>query len=343
MQSPLLARTGAVPAQGIDAGVAAHYGDPYAEQRALARASGLVDRSHREVVRITGPDRLSWLHSLTTQDLEHLEPGAAAQALVLSPQGHVEHHLTLADDGTALWAHVEPGTAGPLLAFLDSMRFLLRVEPADVTGDFAVLTRMGPERPGTLPDGTAAAMPDEFGTDLVVPRERLADIVAASERGGATVAGLAAYEALRIAAHRPRLGLDTDHKTLPHEVGWIGTAVHLSKGCYRGQETVARVHNLGHPPRRLILLHLDGSEDRLPVHGDPVTRDDTQVGFVGSAARHFELGPVGLGLIKRMVPVDAALRAGGVPAAQEIVVPPDAGANVTIALKRRGALARPGN
>jgi folate-binding protein YgfZ len=343
MQSPLLARTGAVPAEGMDAGVAAHYGDPYAEQRALARAAGLVDRSHREVIRIAGQDRLSWLHSLTTQDLQHLEPGTAAQALVLSPQGHIEHHLTLADDGTAVWAHVEPGTAAPLLAFLQSMRFLLRVEPADVTGDFAVLTSMGPARGGAPPDGTVVAMPDAFGTDLLVPRDRLADIVAAGERAGAAVAGMAAYEALRIAAHRPRFGLDTDHRTLPHEVGWIEAAVHLDKGCYRGQETVARVHNLGHPPRRLILLHLDGSEDRLPVHGDPVTRDGTTVGFVGSAARHYELGPVGLGLIKRTVPVDAALRAGGVPAAQEVVVPPDAGANVTITLKRRGALARPAN
>ena len=343
MQSPLLTRTGAVPAQGIDAGVAAHYGDLHAEQRALARAAGLVDRSHREIVRITGADRLSWLHSLTTQDLEHLEPGQSAEALILSPQGHIEHHLTLADDGTAVWAHVEPGTAGPLLDFLGSMRFLLRVDPADVTADFALLTLMGPDRPAAAPDGTVVAMPDPFGMDVVVPRDRLAEIVAAAEQDGAAVAGLAAYEALRIAAHRPRFGLDTDHKTLPHEVGWIETAVHLNKGCYRGQETVARVHNLGHPPRRLIMLQLDGSVDRLPVHGDPVTRDDTTVGFVGSAARHFELGPVGLALIKRMVPVDAALRAGGVPAAQEVVVPPDAGANVTIALKRRGALARPGN
>ena len=343
MQSPLLARTGAVPAQGIDAGVAAHYGDPYAEQRALARAVGLVDRSNREIVRIAGEDRLSWLHSLTTQDLQHLEPGTAAQALVLSPQGHIEHHLTLADDGTAIWAHVEPGTAGALLAFLNSMRFLLRVDLADVTSDFAVLTLMGPDRPAATPDGAVAAMPDAFAMDVVVPRDRLSQIVAAAEGGGAAVAGLAAYEALRIAAHRPRFGLDTDHRTLPHEVGWIDTAVHLTKGCYRGQETVARVHNLGHPPRRLILLHLDGSEDRLPVHGDPVTRDGTTVGFVGSAARHFELGPIGLGLIKRMVPVDAALRAGGVPAAQEIVVPPDAGGNVNITLKRRSALARPGS
>ena len=343
MESPLLARTGAVPAQGIDAGVAAHYGDPYAEQRALTRAAGLVDRSHREIVRIAGEDRLSWLHSLTTQDLQHLEPGTGAQALVLSPQGHIEHHLTLADDGTAVWAHVEPGTAGALLAFLQSMRFLLKVDLDDVSSDFAVLTLMGPQRPADPPDGTVVAMPDAFGMDVVVPRDRLSQIAATVADGGAAVAGLSAYEALRIAAHRPRFGLDTDHKTLPHEVGWIETAVHLTKGCYRGQETVARVHNLGHPPRRLIMLHLDGSEDRLPVHGDPVTRDDTTVGFVGSAARHFELGPIGLGLIKRTVPVDAALRAGDVPAAQEVVVPPDAGANVTITLKRRSALAHPGS
>jgi len=343
MDSPLLARPGAVPAHGIDSGVAAHYGDPYAEQRTLTRAAAQVDRSHRDIVRVTGPDRLSWLHSLTTQDLEHLQPGTSAQALVLSPQGHIEHHLTLADDGTALWAHVEPGTAGSLLAFLQSMQFLLRVEPAEVTGDFAVLTLMGPARPAAAPEAAVISMADSFGMDIVVPRDRLPEISSALEHDGAAVAGLDAYEALRIAAHRPRLGLDTDHRTLPHEVGWIETAVHLTKGCYRGQETVARVHNLGHPPRRLVFLHLDGSEDRLPGHGDPVTRDDTPVGFTGSVARHFELGPIGLALIKRTVPVDAPLRAGGVPAAQEVIVPPDAGANVTITLKRRSMLARPGD
>jgi tRNA-modifying protein YgfZ len=383
MDSPLLASAGAVPAEGTDAGVAAHYGDPYAEQRALVRAAGQVDRSNRGILRITGEDRLSWLHSLTTQDLEHLAPGVTTEALVLSPQGHIEHHLTLTDDGTALWAHVEPGTAGSLLAFLQSMRFLLRVDPADVTGDFAVLTLMGPATPTELPDGTAVRMELPYGTDLIVARDRLGDISAdlaqsrgegeeqsgggrrtgaGAERGGGEsrargreeqsrgergeqsgvrLAGLAAYEALRIAAHRPRLGLDTDHRTLPHEVGWIETAVHLNKGCYRGQETVARVHNLGHPPRRLVFLHLDGSEDRLPAHGDPVTSGDSQVGFTGSVGRHFELGPIALGLIKRTVPVDAPLRAGGLPAAQEVVVPPDAGANVAITLKRRGSLVAP--
>jgi folate-binding protein YgfZ len=340
MKSPLLDVPGAVPADGPDTGVAAHYGDPYAEQRALAGSSGLVDRSHRGVIRITGPDRLSWLHSITTQSLEKLAAGHTAEALILSPNGHVEHQLTLTDDGTAVWAHVEPGTAGPLLEFLESMRFMLRVEPADVSADYGVLTLMGPGRPDP-PGAAAATLSAPFQMDLVVAREELAGLAAGLRSGGAELAGMWAYEALRIAARRPRLGLDTDHKTIPHEVGWIETAVHLSKGCYRGQETVARVHNLGHPPRRLVFLHLDGSADALPAHGDPVELAGAGVGFVGSAARHYELGPIALALIKRTVPVDAVLSAAGIAAAQEVIVPPDAGANVKITLRRpRGDLQR---
>jgi folate-binding protein YgfZ len=343
--SPLLAAPGAVPADGPDAGVAAHYGDPFAEQRALTGALGLVDRSHRGVIRITGQDRLSWLHSLTTQDLEHLAPGSTAEALILSPNGHVEHHLTLTDDGTQVWAHVEPGTAPALLEFLESMRFMLRVEPSDVSPDYAVLTVMGPGSAGgdTASWVTATGQPSTvaFGRDVLVPRERLAEAAAELHQRGAVLAGVWAYEALRIAARRPRFGVDTDHRTIPHEVGWIDTAVHLDKGCYRGQETVARVHNLGHPPRRLVFLHLDGSEDRLPAHGDPVSLEGADVGFVGSAARHYELGPIALALVKRTTPVDATLLAAGLPAAQEVIVPPDVGANVTVTLRRpRGDLTR---
>jgi tRNA-modifying protein YgfZ len=346
MDSPLLNAPGAVPADAPDAGVAAHYGNPYAEQRALAAGTGMVDRSHRGVVRITGPDRLSWLHSLSTQQLEQLEPGQSAETLILSPQGHIEHHLTLTDDGEALWMHVEPGTAGALLAFLESMRFMLRVEPADVTADYAVLTVTG-GLPGAgaaaqdaLPPGTAAAVHGGLGTDLLVARGDLQAAATKFADGGLSLAGMQAYEALRIAARRPRFGLDTDHRTIPHEVGWIESAVHLNKGCYRGQETVARVHNLGHPPRRLVFLHLDGSENRLPRHGDPVALEEATVGFVGSAARHYELGPIGLALIKRTTPVDATLLADGLPAAQEVIVPPDAGANVKVTLKRRPGLVR---
>src|SRR5438067_448364 len=342
--SPLLAWPDAVQAGWPDEGVAAHYGDPLREQRATEESAGVVDRSNRGVVWITGPDRLSWLHSLTTQALDRLAPGASAQALVLSPNGHIEHHLTLTDDGTATWLHVEPGTATALVEFLESMRFMLRVEVADVSGDHAVLTVLGPAARDIAAglDGVRASVNQgPFGTnDLIVARDRLAATAADLVRRGAAPAGMWAFEALRIAAHVPRFGLDTDHRTIPHEAGWIEAAVHLNKGCYRGQETVARVHNLGHPPRRLVFLNLDGSEDRLPGHGDPVELDgpesaSTVVGFTGSAARHYELGPIGLALVKRTVPVDATLLAGGVPAAQEVIVPPDTGGNVKVTLRRR--------
>jgi tRNA-modifying protein YgfZ len=320
MDSPLLSTPGAVPADPPDAQVAAHYGEPSAEQRALATDAAVVDRSNRGVVRIAGDDRLKFLHSLTSQHLESLAPGSPAQALLLSPNGHVEHHLDLIDDGEAVWAHVEPGMAGSLAEFLDRMRFLMRVEVTDETESYAVVTLAG----AAPPEGALVT------TDgLIVRREELV------RDWHARLAGLWAHEALRIAAHRPRLGLDTDHRTIPHEAGWIDTAVHLDKGCYRGQETVARVQNLGRPPRRLVFLHLDGSVDHLPKHGDPIELGGRTVGFVGSAARHYELGPIGLGMIKRNVPVDETLLAGGVAASQEVIVSPDTGSNVKIDLRRR--------
>jgi tRNA-modifying protein YgfZ len=337
--SPLLQRPGAVPAGWPDEGVAAHYGDPFREQRSLDTATGFVDRSNRGVLTITGQDRLSWLHSLTSQHLEKLVPGGMAQALILDPNGHVEHHLSLTDDGTATWIHLEPGTVTALAAFLDSMRFMLRVEVKDVTSDYAVLSAFGAGSDELLAglDGVLVRETTESYAvnNFIVRRDQLPGTVSELERRGAAAAGMWAFEALRIAARVPRLGVDTDHRTIPHEVGWIETAVHLNKGCYRGQETVARVHNLGHPPRRLVFLDLDGSVDRLPAHGDPVELDGAQAGFTGSAARHYELGPIGLALVKRTVPVEATLLAGGVAAAQEVIVPPDAGANVQITLRRR--------
>jgi folate-binding protein YgfZ len=317
MDSPFLSTPGAVPADSPDAQVAAHYGEPSAEQRALATGAAVVDRSNRGVVRVAGADRLRFLHS---QHLESLAPHSPVEALLLSPNGHVEHHLALVDDGEAVWAHVEPGMAPGLAEFLDRMRFLMRVEVTDETESYAVVTLAG----GTPPEGALVT------TDgLIVAREEL------GRDWHARPAGLWAYEALRIAAHRPRLGLDTDHRTIPHEAGWIDVAVHLNKGCYRGQETVARVHNLGRPPRRLVFLHLDGSVDHLPKHGDPIELAGRTVGFVGSAARHYELGPVGLGMIKRNVPVEETLLAGGVAASQEVIVSPDTGSAVKIDLRRR--------
>ncbi|MHC0429578.1 CAF17-like 4Fe-4S cluster assembly/insertion protein YgfZ [Streptomyces sp. O3] len=320
-RSPLLALPGAVPAEGSDEGVAAHYGELFREQRALADGSGLVDLSHRGVVTVSGDDRLSWLHLLLTQHVSELPAGQATEALILSAHGHIEHALYLVDDGETTWAHVEPGTQDALIAYLESMKFFYRVEVADRTDAFAVVH---------LPAGSIAPAPDgvavretAHGRDLFLPRAELASYAEAN----GPAAGILAYEALRVEAHRPRLGFETDHRTIPHELGWIGSAVHLQKGCYRGQETVARVHNLGKPPRRLVFLHLDGSEVHLPGSGTEIRLaadgpDGRKIGFVTTSARHHELGPIALALVKRNVPVDAELLAGTTAAAQETVVEP---------------------
>ena len=326
MRSPLLDLPGAVPADAPDEGVAAHYGNPHVEQRALESGRGFVDLSHRGVLRIGGKDRLSLLHTLTTQHLSELKPHEATETLLLDPNGRIEYALYLVDDGEPVWAHVEPSAAEPFAAFLTKMRFMLEVEPEDVTEQYALVYEAAPSE---LDDVPVRELPGG-ARELFLPRERLAEYGRTHEHP----AGVWAAEALRIAGHRPRAGLETDQRTIPHELGWLSSAVHLNKGCYRGQETVARVENLGHPPRRLVMLHLDGTEERLPGHGAPVLLDGREVGSVTSSARHYELGLIALALIKRTVPVDAVLEADGVPANQEIVVPPDAGGSARERLRR---------
>ena len=316
--SPLLTLPGGVAGDGIDAPVAAHYGSFVGEQRSLEAGDGFVDLSHREVVRVTGPDRLTWLHSLTSQYFEGLRPQSPTAALILSPQGHVEHAMYGVDDGESFTAHVEPGQAAALVEWLDRMRFMMRVDVMDVTDEVAVTWRPSARQAGSPYSGYE-----------LVPRQQLSAYAAAA----GPAAGMWAFEALRIARGEPRLGLDTDGRTIPNEAGWIGTAVHLEKGCYRGQETVARVHTLGRPPRRLTLLHLDGSPSRLPARGSDLLLGEKAVGFVGTSARHHELGPIALAMVKRNVAVDQELVVDGLAAAQEVVVDPEVGLHVRPSLR----------
>jgi folate-binding protein YgfZ len=312
--SPLLALPGAVGGDGIDAGVAAHYGSFNTEQRTLERGDGFVDLSHRDVLRIAGPDRLTWLHALTSQHFATLAPKVWTGALVLSPNGHVEHAFYGYDDGEAFTAHTEPGQAAALIEFLERMKFMTRAEVSDVSDELAVTWR----------PSAATADGGPYDAYELVPRDRLREYADAA----GPACGFWAFEALRIARGEPRLGIDTDHRTIPNEAGWIGPAVHLDKGCYRGQETVARVHTLGRPPRRLTLLHLDGSENRLPTRGAEVRHGDKVVGFVGSSARHHELGPIALAMVKRNVPLEAVLEVDDMPAGQEMLVDPEVGLHV---------------
>ena len=276
----------------------------------------MLDNSHRDVVVVPGPDRLEWLHAICSQHVSALADGESTEALVLSPNGHVEQHWQLTELGDQVWIDTEPHAGDEVLSYLLKMRFLKRVEPAVVTAEYAVLSLLGPGAHAVLegaglpvPADRAVALPGKGfvrpalsaggPVDLIVERVELAAVADRLRAAGAEPVGSWAAAALRVERHRPRLGLDTDHRTLAHEAGWIGSAVHLDKGCYRGQETVARVQNLGKPPRRLVLLHLSGDSEQLPAPGSPVERGGRAVGFVGTAVQHHELGPIALAIVKR--------------------------------------------
>ena len=279
--------------------------------------------------------------------------------LILDPNGRVEHAAAVIDDGETAWLLVDAVDAAPLATWLSRMRFRLRVEVADRSDEVSViggtraavsaLAAVAPTGvpvvwvdpwPDVAPGGWAyARVEDHPGTErdwaeAVVDAAEFDRIVAAAVAGEVALAGREAVEALRVAAWRPRVAVDADERLLPHEMDWLRTAVHLSKGCYRGQETVAKVHNLGHPPRRVVALQLDGSDSVLPARGDVVRVGDDAIGAVTSVAVHFEEGPIALALVKRTAPADVPYVVdtadGPIAASVETVVPSDAGATAGV-------------
>jgi len=292
--------------EGPDKGAIWHFGEPNKEQRALLEGKAWADLSHLSIIAITGDDRLKWLHDLTTQHLTDFGVALWTSAMILDPQGHVEYQFNLVDDGAATYLVLDPQFIEPLITYLNKMRFMLKVEVRDASSEFAVLRAPG--------------APTELGGPFaLVPRAELAEMKKTFAATAMEV-GTWALDAERVAAGRPRLGFDTDFKSIPNELGVLHSAVHMNKGCYRGQETVAKIYNLGKPPRRLVMLHLDGHAVVMPPTGTPVMNGEVQVGFLGTVARHHELGPIALAIVKRTTPVDAQLMVEGVAASQQIIV-----------------------
>lgn len=328
--SPFLRLSGAVVGIAPDAEVAAHYGEPLREQRVFARGAAVVDASHLGVVRLGGVDRLEWLSSISTQVYSS---GVSAEGLILSPQGRIEHAFALIDDGECAYLVTEAESAAPLAAFFTKMRFMKRVEIDDLSDDLFVLATMGDalEIPAIAPNGTPIVWRDPWvevvagGTQYAAVaveshpgrsfklRLHLVDaagrdsVCRAVRDGELQVAGMMSLEALRVAAWRPRFAREIDERALPHEVDLLRSAVHLEKGCYRGQEAVAKVHNLGHPPRRLALLDLDGMDGRLPAPNALVRLGGKPVGRITSVVLHYDEGPIALALLKRAVDPQADL------------------------------------
>ena len=291
---------------GPDKGAIWHFGEPVKEQRALEAGTAWADLSHLSVVAVSGEDRLKWLHDLTTQFLSDLEVGVWKSAMILDPQGHVEYQFNVVDDGNTSWLVLDPGYADTLVAYLTKMKFMLKVDVRDATSELAVLRAPG-------------VTTELGGPFALVPRNEVAEM-AQTFGAVATQVGTWALDAERVAAHRPRIGFETDHKSIPNELGVLNGAVHMNKGCYRGQETVAKIFNLGNPPRRLVMLHLDGSDVGFPATGTKVENDGVVVGFIGTVARHHELGTIALAMIKRNTPIDSTLSIDGIPASQQVIV-----------------------
>ena len=292
---------------GPDKGAIWHFGEPVKEQRALEAGTAWADLSHLSVVAVSGEDRLKWLHDLTTQFLSDLPVGIWKSAMILDPQGHVEYQFNLVDDATTTWLVLDPGYADTLVAYLTKMKFMLKVDVRDASTEFAVLRAPG-------------ATTELGGPFALVPRKEV-EQMAQTFNAVATQVGTWALDAERVAAHRPRIGFETDHKSIPNELGVLNGAVHMNKGCcYRGQETVAKIFNLGNPPRRLVMLHLDGSDVGFPATGAKIENEGVVVGFIGTVARHHELGTIALAMIKRNTPTDATLTVDGIPASQQVIV-----------------------
>jgi len=291
---------------GPDKGAVWHFGEPVKEQRALEAGTAWADLSHHNIIAVSGVDRLKWLHDLTTQFVSDLQPGVWMANMILDAKGHVEFQFNVVDDGTTTFLVLDPGYSEQLIEYLTKMKFMLRVDVKDASDEFAVLRAPG--------------APTEIGGPFaLVPRAEVEEMKK-TFGGVATQVGTWALDAERVAAHRPRIGFETDHKSIPNEIGVLNGAVHMKKGCYRGQETVAKIYNLGNPPRRLVMLHLDGSDIGFPAVGTKIENDGIVVGFIGTVARHHELGTIALAVVKRNTPIEATLMVGGVPAAQQVIV-----------------------
>lgn len=415
-------------AVGLDAHVPAHYGDPAGEWRALEEGRGFTVLG-LDVVAVRGADRRRWLHSLLSQALADIAPGASTEALLFSPSGHIENGAFVYDDGDVAWLLCDREDGRRWVDFLNSMVFTMRVE-VDLREDLLTIGAFvpagasrraeaaespsegagpGADRADRGADGTVSPSvgvgPEEDGSDSrlegsdfplggaaaaaleetalfvwrdpwpgvteggatytlrniehpargwrrvigVVEADKSGKLLAALERVGAAPAGMLAWEAARVAGWRPRVACEADERALPHELDWLRTAVHLNKGCYRGQETVAKLVNLGRPPRRLVELFLEGPVDELPRTGDPVTSGGRKVGVVTSAVRHPEDGPVALALVRRALDPEAVLDVGRFRAGQTAIVDPEGKSSASPAERpgaefrraRQGADSRP--
>ena len=282
-----------------------------AQYRQLREECGLLDLSDRGKLLVSGPDGAEFLQGQLTNDVEALEPGKGCYAALLDRKGHIVADMRVLRLGPEeIWIDTEPAVTDAVRSHLETYKIGRQVELADASGERAILSLIGPATPAV----TAAPVLAEFasdtvavagveclavgipgGLDLIVPSSEAGRLREALLAAGAAAVDSAAAEIVRVEAGRPRYGLDMSSETMPAEAGIVEAAVSFTKGCYIGQEPVARLHHRGRPNRHLRGLRLSAPAGR----GNALRLGEKEVGTIGSTAISPALGPIALAVVRR--------------------------------------------
>jgi tRNA-modifying protein YgfZ len=293
-----------------------------AQYRQLREECGLLDRSERGKLAVVGPDAAEYLQGQLTSDVEGLEPGDGQYAALLDRKGHMQADMrVLRPSAEEIWLDTEPGALARVLRHLTMYSIGREVEVVDATAERAILSLIGPR---SVEIAGCAALPEDScettkvggveclavgtdgGIDLIAATAGRGRLIEALLAAGAVAVSAEAAEILRIEAGTPRYGAEMGAETMPAEAGIVERAVSFTKGCYIGQETVARLHYKGRPNR-----HLRGLKLSAPAQpGTPLWLGEKEVGRLGGAVVSPALGPIGLAILRREAEPGAELAVG---------------------------------
>ncbi len=309
-----------------------------AQYRQLREECGVLDRSARGKLLVGGPEAAEYLQGQLTNDVEALEPGDGCYAALLDRKGHTQADMRLlrsavpyphiagirhsgSEVGGDFWLDTEPEALAVARKHLETYKIGREVEVLDATEECAILSLIGPR---SVEVAGTAALPEHAneaaavggveclavgaaeGVDLICAADDRERLTAALREAGAVEVSPAAAEIVRIEAGRPRFGAEMSAATMPAEAGIVEAAVSFTKGCYIGQEPVARLHYKGRPNR-----HLRGLELSAPAPaGAPLLLGEKEVGRIGSACVSPARGPIALAIVRREAEPGAGLTVG---------------------------------
>jgi tRNA-modifying protein YgfZ len=294
-----------------------------AQYRQLREVCGLLDRSARGKLLIEGPDAAEYLQGQLTNEIEALSPGEGCYAALLDRKGHMQADMRVLRLGPEkIWLDTEPEALGVARRHLETYKIGREVEVENAGEDHAILSLIGPaaaaiatapspplhgSETGVVVCGVeCVVVGTEDGIDLIAPAEGVGRLRDGLVAAGAAEVDPGAAEIVRIESGRPRFGAEMTTATMPAEAGIVDAAVSFTKGCYIGQEPVARLHHRGKPNRHLRGLRLDGPAET----GDALLLGDKEVGRVGSFCVSPAHGPIALAIVRREAEPGAELAVG---------------------------------